>query len=314
VSSAKLVVVFNHRYDKNLPVLDRIYADRFEVSYLVPFYDGEHPTATAVYESSHQFQGFFAQALGQYRSPSATHYVFAADDMLLNPALHAGNLAERLGLGPRTGFIKGIADLATAPFAWTHLLPSIALWHRNTGVEHANELPSEQEARALVSRHVAVSERVSFAGVRNFRGRVDPRDRPTRLTAAHLLRHPRQRRLPYPLVWGYSDFCVVPAEAVERFARWCGVFAAMGLFVEVAMPTALAMACEEVRTEQPGGLEGVELWTAEEQERLLTDHDRSLRQLSERFPAHWLYVHPVKLSAWDTSQPDDASATPRGGA
>jgi hypothetical protein len=25
-------------------------------------------------------------------------------------------------------------------------------------------------------------------------------------------------------------------------------------------------------------------------------------------------VHPVKLSAWDTSQPDDASATPRGGA
>jgi len=299
---AKLVIVFNHRFDRNLPVLDRVYADRFEVSYLVPFYRGDHPGATAVYESSHQFQGYFAQALEHYRSPLATHYVFAADDMLLNPALDAATLPERLGLGARTGFIKQVADLATAPFAWNHLRSSIELWHRNTGSEHGPELPSEAEARVLVARHLPTVDRISLAGLKDFGGRWRPWETSTRLTAAHLLRHPRQLRMPYPLVWGYSDFCVVPAAALDRFAHWCGVFAAMGLFVEVAIPTALAMACDEIRTEADVDLHGVELWTTKEQTQLRTDHGGSLQSLSERFPADWLYVHPVKLSGWSVGE------------
>ncbi|HET9944709.1 MAG TPA: hypothetical protein VFR56_03585 [Actinomycetes bacterium] len=299
-SSTKLVVVFNHRYDRNLPLLDRIYADRFDVTYLVPFYRGDNPRVSAVYESSHQFQGYVAQGLPDLLSPSATHYAFVADDMLLHPRLDASTLADALHLGPGTGWIKGLADLAAAPFAWTHLLPAVSLWHRNTGVEHAGELPDEATARALVGRHLAVSDRLSARGLLDFHGRFDPRDRPTRRTAAHLLRHPRQRHLPYPLVWGYSDFCVVPAEAVERFAHWCGVFAAMGLFVEVAMPTALAMACEEIRTEEsdPGAPRGVELWEAEEQQALVRDHGGDLDRLTAAFPDDWLYVHPVKLSGW----------------
>jgi hypothetical protein len=311
-SRAKLVIVFNHRFDRNIPVLDQIYAGRFDVSYLVPFYRGDHPRTTAVYESSHQFQGYFAQALERYRSPSATHYVFAADDMLLNPALDAGSLAETLGLGPDTGFTKHLADLTTAPFAWNHLRTSIALWHRNTGVEHAPELPSEQEASDLVGRHVPTSPRLSWDRLRDFGGRLRPLESSTRKTAAHLLRHPRQLRMPYPLLWGYSDFCVVPASALDRFAHFCGVFAAMGLFVEVAMPTALALACEEIRTEEDVDVRGVELWTPEEQAQLREQHHGNLQSLSDGFPSNWLYVHPVKLSRWDVGAA--ATSVPPAGA
>ncbi|HYO87569.1 MAG TPA: hypothetical protein VER79_02920, partial [Candidatus Limnocylindrales bacterium] len=36
-----LVVIFNHRFEANLPILDRLYGDRFHhVRYLMPFYQG----------------------------------------------------------------------------------------------------------------------------------------------------------------------------------------------------------------------------------------------------------------------------------
>ena len=41
-SNVALIIVFNHRYDKNIPLLESIYEGRFSSIYhLVPFYDGD---------------------------------------------------------------------------------------------------------------------------------------------------------------------------------------------------------------------------------------------------------------------------------
>src|SRR5438309_2566399 len=57
-SKAALIIVFNHRYDKNIPLLETLYEGRFSnIYYLVPFYDGEKENVIPVYENSFRFQG-----------------------------------------------------------------------------------------------------------------------------------------------------------------------------------------------------------------------------------------------------------------
>ena len=88
-----LLVVYNHRYDKNIPVIDRIYANRFSyVCHLVPFYDGDQANVIAVYDSSHYFQNYIAQAYTHLKDKGFTHFFIVADDMILNPLVDENNL------------------------------------------------------------------------------------------------------------------------------------------------------------------------------------------------------------------------------
>jgi hypothetical protein len=41
-STVALVIIYNHRYDKNIDILESIYANRFSnIFHIVPFYDGD---------------------------------------------------------------------------------------------------------------------------------------------------------------------------------------------------------------------------------------------------------------------------------
>jgi hypothetical protein len=299
--NTKLVVIFNHRYEDNVEVLEDLYRERFAPTFLMPFYRGGAPNVLAVHDSSHRFHGFVSEAHERFRGPDVTHYLFAADDLFLNPALTAENVTKELGLGTHTGWVKELRSLASTPFVWEHLMPAVETFQRNTGVEHQRELPAADEARRLISRHAEVSTDVKLANLRSFTGKVRPRE----LRHKHVRRAlsnfvwPRRRRLPYPLVWGYSDCFVVPAGAMDDFVHYCGVFAAMDLFVEVAIPTALALACEDVATERDIPLECRELWTHEEQRALVTKHEGNIDVLTRRFDPTLFYVHPVKLSQWE---------------
>ena len=45
----------------------------------------------------------------------------------------------------------------------------------------------------------------------------------------------------YPLALGYSDIFVVPHNSLDSICHFLGVFAAMNLFVEIAIPTAIML-------------------------------------------------------------------------
>jgi hypothetical protein len=65
-----LIVVFNHRYEKNLAQLREIYKNRFShVYYLMPFYQGKDFDVIPVYESSFHFQGYFTQGFHRFLMP-----------------------------------------------------------------------------------------------------------------------------------------------------------------------------------------------------------------------------------------------------
>ncbi|MBQ4494506.1 MAG: hypothetical protein II968_01940 [Selenomonadaceae bacterium] len=94
-----LVIIFNHRYDKNLPLLRKIYGKRFsEIRFLMPFYDGSDADVIPVYESSYQFQGFLIQAYEKLKNIPCTHYLFVADDLILHPDLNETNFATQTNI------------------------------------------------------------------------------------------------------------------------------------------------------------------------------------------------------------------------
>lgn len=85
-SRVALVLIYNHQYNENIEKLEAIYGPRFDQIYhLVPFYEGDRPNVIPVYEKSHYFQGYIAQAFSSFFSAHYDHYLFVADDLLLNP-------------------------------------------------------------------------------------------------------------------------------------------------------------------------------------------------------------------------------------
>ncbi len=117
------------------------------------------------------------------------------------------------------------------------------------------------------------------------------------------LRNLRRRRLSYPLVSGYSDLLILPAGVMDRFCLYCGVFAATGLFVELAIPTALVLASERILTAADTRLGGTPMWPDHKTKIHPADafhaaHRGNLAGLMEAFPRKALFLHPIKLSKW----------------
>ena len=110
------------------------------------------------------------------------------------------------------------------------------------------------------------------------------------------------RQVMYPLAMSYSDFFVVPAAVLPEFGHLCGVFTAMGVFVECAIPTALAFAAESMRLEGSSDWRGKEIFDLDDLAAFERQYDNNLPTLLADFPADTLYIHPIKLSRWQMGQ------------
>jgi hypothetical protein len=312
----------NHRYEANLPKLRRIYSARFPMlRFLIPFYGGNDPDVIRVFESSHFFQGFVAQASATLLDIPSDHYVFCADDMLLSPSLNAENIAQQLTVDKHDAYIQALEPLTNVPFTWPHAIPAIQTFSRPNGVEWTRELPSADDAFAIATSH---GIRFGPFGVRQYsefpwRPRhglgMLRRVLKTWFQGVRMLplvvstRLGRGRGLPYPLVMSYSDFFAIRRERLGEFANLCGVLAAMGLFAEVAIPTALLLSCDSIVVESSTGdgptprkaWRGLALWD-DKPEKLVAHYRGSLAGLISDWPEDRLYIHPVKLGQWKDDQ------------
>lgn len=302
--------LFNHRFERNVPVLEELYKDRFSRRrYVMPFATIERPDVIPVREAGFYFHGHLAQAADRFLDDEVTHYVVISDDLFVNPKLNEHNLLAELGLGERAAWIKSLAGADEVRYGFTWAADAAFQMQRAQSMDLLRDLPPAEDAQRRF-------EAMGF----HF-----PRPRPRSLAE---LRHltitmPRQARLiwweslallgrrsPYPLLMGYADFLVLPAHGIARFLHYCGLFAAMNIFVEIALPTALALAYDEIVTEMEIGedfrqlsarrrpdapYKGIELAdSAPFGESRGWSRDR----LVEEFPDDWLYAHPVKFSQW----------------
>jgi hypothetical protein len=307
MSSACLVIVFNHRYDRNIPVLEKMYRPRFRhIRFLVPFYDGDREDVIPVYESSHYFQSYFAQGFHGFFKDEFSHYIFIGDDCILNPAVNEGNLEEVLGLEPGADFITGLNGFVQdRGIPWWHTFKGIDFFGNRKGAEIARELPSRDEAVARFKRHgieVKPLTRQQIFGTQTPPGKSAWK---YWLFKQYLFRFKwkafrrgNRIELPYPIAGSYADILVIQSKTVREFCRYCGIMGAAGLFVEIAVPTALILSSEKIQTEPSLKLQGLAMWQPDEIKMLEEEHQQSLQHLLAEFPAGRLFLHPVKLSKW----------------
>lgn len=308
MSKAALIIVFNHRYDKNIPVLEKLYAGRFSnIWFLVPFYNGPHPRVIPVYESSNYFQSYFAQGYHRFRDESVTHYIFLGDDCILHPSVNEHNVEEATGLPPDTDFIPGIIEFhKLGKDSWWHAFKGIDFFRNRKGAEIRNELPSREEAVKLFKNHGIEIKPLSRTQVFGNPGKLSKKGIAHWLNGLYHFnirwkgfRKKNLLELPYPVAGAYSDIVIITSGTIENFCRYCGIMAAAGLFVEIAIPTALLLSARNIRQEPALKLKGLALWTAADITSVETRYGRSLRQLVSQFPESQLYYHPVKLSRWN---------------
>jgi len=309
--NAKLIILFNHEFGQNVPRLRDLYKDRFEgIRYLMPFGEAGQSGVIPVYANATAFSAHIAQAYGAFKEDGVSHYVFAADDLILHPKLDRTNILSELRLTPDSGYIKNLASIEDAFYLWTY----------NGGVkrsfksrfDYLRQLPPVDVALQRIKAHGLRAPKISIKSLRawNAPSWKDVLKTPFYLSEWALS---MAKPFPYPLVFGYADFFVVPAAAMPLFARLCGLFGAMNLFAEIAIPTALALSVARINTELRMGdvfqrksarpaegqtWSGMELWTPKAVKAFEDSLGLSLSKLAATFPDKRLYVHPIKLSKW----------------
>jgi hypothetical protein len=303
-----LIVIYNHKYEKNIKLIERLYKDRFSTIYhLVPFYTGAQENVIPVYENSHYFQGYVAQGLSRFYNERFTHYFFVADDMILHPDMNENNYFEYFGLDEKKSFISEIFSIYKSDWFWPHAKEAVFFQISQEGIEVKGELPDAGEAERRLLKNGAIARPLQQEKPLKWKHLYGKLNRnmfykKNRDPFLHWLGDSiRKKRyaLSYPLVAGYSDIFIVSAPAIKTFSHYCGVFSALNLYVESAIPTALALSSEAVVTEEDLPLKGKPLWTSEEYKYLLP-YQNNLEQLMKNFP-EVLYIHPVKLSQWNCS-------------
>lgn len=293
-----LVFIFNHRYEKNLYKLRRIYGDRFsEMRFLMPFYLGGERDVIPVYDSSYYFQGFVSQAYERLMEMDVDYFLFIADDLMVHPGLDEWNTAEKLGLSRgKEAFYFGLSELnQRGGFGWAHMKDSSQPF-MSPGMAWRGELPAKEDA---------------FALFREFTGREYPREYGDELfQGCGCSKEEREYffksngdtwDVPYPMARGYSDIFAVKKTSLGKTAHMFGIFAAMNMFVEIAVPTAIVLTVKKKNVSFVESSEsGYEIipWGEDGRLKIEKEYGNDLNRLLSRFPEQCLCIHPVKLSGW----------------
>ena len=313
-----LLIIYNHRYDKNIDRLEKLYQGKFShVYHVMPFYDGDKENVIPVYASSYHFQSYIAQAYQHLKNEGFTHYFIVADDMILNPRISEQNVFKITGIGLEQSYIHDIREIYNC-FAARHVNSMRQYRVRQEGVEVEKILPSKEDAEKRFHAHGLQTGPLTLQYL--FKACYWAyKNRMLRKLLKYMMDivvHNVQ--IHYPLVWAYSDILLLPAEVMNKFTTYCGAFAATGLFVEYAIPTSLVFATDDIIYDKDLKMHGItqvypKKYLArinklnmpcgskpllEEKEFLENKYHYDLKALLSDFAEDRFFIHPIKLSKW----------------
>ncbi|MDD6001267.1 MAG: hypothetical protein PUC50_03635 [Bacteroidales bacterium] len=286
-----LLVIYNHRYDKNISTIEKIYYDKFKYIYhIIPFYNGNKNNVITVYESSYYFQGYISQAYQHIKNKGFTHFFIIADDMLINPHLNENNLFDKIGINEYDVYFPNFRSLNNSPnWIWKKQALNWKITH--PGVEIQDILPKAETVKKIFREKGYPLDEIED-GYKPISWK--------RKIFNFIFRKKKEKeyiQLPYPLLCGYSDIMIIPSTLMDTFCLYCGAFAATNLFVENAIPTTLAIIAPQIKFDNNCKLKYGAMWT-DKDSNFLQKYNFSLSELINNFPKEKLFLHPIKLSKW----------------
>ena len=308
MSNVCLIIIFNHKYISNISILEKIYGKRFSnLYYIVPFNSEKlscinNSRIIPVYETSYCFQGYIAQAQDQFKNPKFSHYIFIGGDQILNPRLNENNILEELTIKDNDSYIKEIIPYdevsnGSLKDQSNKLYNILGAFRINVGVSYKNEIPSYDEAcKKCIEHGIRIAKKLPLKFFMN-KGYLAPKYLPLTLVTIGIN---KGFKIPYPLFKAYSDMIIIDKNSINKFCHLSGVFAAMNIFVETAIPLAMVLTCSSIRTEKDmKNYHGVENW-GEEITNFENKYKKDLSYLFDHFDKDVVYYHPIKLSKWKT--------------
>ena len=292
-SNVCLVIIFNHKFEKNIEKLRRIYGERFSnIYFLMPFYQGYDKNVIPVYECSYTFQGYVAQGLSKYYNETYDHYIFIGDDLVLNPELNENNIVDAFNLKQNTCFIESSEPVNKCTYWPYSRIQQVMRAFKEKGTTYQSEIPAKEEAFKIVQE-----KGYDDFSMKQFRCSDRSVKVQIKSTLKKLFYH---YDLPYPIFAGYSDFFIISKENIKEFSHICGVFAAMGLWVEMAVPTALRLIDTEVITNKDIEMEALCMWAPTPMQKYVEENgDYRIDTMNKIWPKNIAYIHPLKLSKWN---------------
>lgn len=301
-----LLIIYNYRFDKNIDVLEKLYEGRFDdIYHLMPFYEGNKDNVIPVYDHSYYFQGYIAQGFKSFFKDQYTHYMFVADDMIIHPVINQYNFSSYFKLSSSyTCYIPSMLSMNLCyEQKWPHYLKGYVWNVSQHGVNALQELPPVEIAKKRIQSFGLSVDPLRI--VKHLRYVTHYLIYKNYSRALHILfsiltgKIEQKSKINYPLVAGYSDIVIVTKDCIQKFAHYCGVFASTNLFVEIGLPTALALSAKDIRTKTNIiKSDGTEYWEKHEVDAFKAKYNSSIKRLMNNFP-ETLYVHPIKLSEWD---------------
>ena len=260
-STICLCIIFNHNYEENVPLLRQVYRERFsKIIFLMPFYQGNEPDIFPYYEQSYYFQASINQSYQKLNNIPATHFVFIADDLFLNPIINQDNVLDYLG-GRDNIALSPLMDLSKVG-EWSQLRHVLMIVQNAWGMNWRKLFTGQSHMAHMAQKiqNIGFDSKINMTAVyRKMTGmKIDIPTSISEPVSAHqkigLRRkiigtfYPKIKEKPplwiepvLPCVGGYSDIFVIPRQYLQEFAHYAGVTAAMNLFVEIAIPTIALM-------------------------------------------------------------------------
>ena len=302
-----LVVIFNHRFDRNLPLLRKIYGARFSaIRFLMPFYDGADVDVIPVYESSHQFCGYLIQAYERLKDIPCTHFLFIGDDLIINPDFDETNFVARTNMHGKKFLTTEIVPLnSTDKFRWYWSACSSKPFY-NPVTSWRGSLYSYDEALAKFNEFFGAKYPETYGADffgdpnlpgGNILGQWNNAEEFSSMVNLFKMLNENTFKIPYPMAMGYSDIFCVERGSLFEFSRLCGIFSAMKVFVEIAIPTAAVFTYKrDDVTFFPAN--SIQVFWGTDRVAFENRFGKDFNRLYNEWDAQIAYVHPVKLSIW----------------
>ena len=105
-------------------------------------------------------------------------------------------------------------------------------------------------------------------------------------------------KIPYPMARGWIDIFCIDKGSLFELSRLCGIFSAMNMFVEIAIPTAVVLTFkrDEVKFFPNDSILKV-LWGKDRTD-FENKYNKDFNKLYNDWEENILFVHPIKLSSW----------------